>query len=320
MRRIATRSLLGAVGLCLALAAAVAGWGLWERARDPLALVRQAPPALSILRARDYAMDGAGGRRLYRDLTLAAEGGARFDVTISLPRDGPRQALPVLLIIGGLAAGKDSLRHLPDIGANAAVTYDFPLRPHEVDAGWWGGRLLAARRAALAMPGQVVALASWLRQRPWDDGRRISLLGYSLGALAVPAVHHMGSRHGVAFGPSVMAFGGAGLEGLVERNLRIRPRWLRPVLAWLAASAGRQVEPAVHLPHLRGEFLIVNAAADRRIPPAAARALAALTPEPKTVVTLPSGHIDPRDPALMNEIVAITRRWLLARGAVNRPN
>ncbi len=204
-------------------------------------------------------------------------------------------------------------------GANAVVGYAYPIDRQVVREGSWVARISAVREATRVAPAQVVALARWLRAQSWADPNRISLLGYSLGALAVPVVHHMGKIHGVPFGPSILAFGAADLYPVLRTNLRLKPRWLRAPVAWLAASLLHRVDPAVHLPHLSGEFLIISGAKDKRIPAASMRALHALTPEPKTIVILPGEHMNPRDPAVLARVVEISRRWLVEKGAATPP-
>jgi dipeptidyl aminopeptidase/acylaminoacyl peptidase len=45
---------------------------------------------------------------------------------------------------------------------------------------------------ALAITAQVNSALSWLIAQPWADRQRISLLGFSLGALAAPAIEDVG--------------------------------------------------------------------------------------------------------------------------------
>ena len=73
---------------------------------------------------------------------------------------------------------------------------------------------------------------------------------------------------------------------MFRQNLKTRPLWVRSLLAWGITSAIYPVEPALHLPYLRGEFLIINGKRDELIPAESARRLQELTPEPKTVVNL----------------------------------
>lgn len=319
MKRILTRLLALVAVLFLVPPAGVVGWAAWQRLGDPLVLVRAPLPVLTLVESQSYPVDGAGGRRTYTDLIFRAADGRTIRATLSLPRDRPLRNLPIQIILGGLTAGKKSLRHVPDVGANAVVALAYPFDPKVLDEGGALARLRAVRGAAHATPGAVVALARWFGARPWADGKRISLMGFSLGAFFVPAIHHMGRINDLAFGPSVMAYGGAGLTAILRRNLRLKPRWLRAPAGWLAASLLYPLDPAHHLPHLRGAFLIVNGERDRRIPEHSAQMLRALTPEPKTIVILPGKHMAPKRTALMARIARISRDWLVEKGAANDP-
>ena len=62
---------------------------------------------------------------------------------------------------------------------------------------------------------------------------------------------------------------------------------------------------------------LVSGADDSLIPEASARLMEELTPEPKTVIRLEGGHIRGGRTELARTIVAISRGWLLERGAIN---
>ena len=70
---------------------------------------------------------------------------------------------------------------------------------------------------------------------------------------------------------------------------------------------------------LRPPALPVRSLEDELIPPASARLMTELTPQPKWVVTMPGDHINPRDPVVLTHVVNVSRDWLVARGAANEP-
>jgi hypothetical protein len=76
------------------------------------------------------------------------------------------------------------------------------------------------------------------------------------------------------------------------------------------------MEPALHLPQLPEEALLVSGLRDRKVPLASARRMQQLKPEPKTVIELDTPHMDPRNPVLTRRLVGISRDWLIARGAL----
>ena len=93
------------------------------------------------------------------------------------------------------------------------------------------------------------------------------------------------------------------------------------MIGGLAGLLLRAIEPAEHLPHLAGTFLVIAGRDDRLVPPGPARRLRDLTPQPKTIVLLEGVHmgIGPGQEALLTKIVAISRAWLAAEGAINGP-
>ena len=93
-----------------------------------------------------------------------------------------------------------------------------------------------------------------------------------------------------------------------------------------AARGGSGSAPAprgasVHLPHLRGRFLELGAGRDRLIDSAAAQRLAALTPEPRTVLEVAGDHmgVGPEQWKLLRRVVDVSRAWLVEQGAIEPP-
>jgi dienelactone hydrolase len=169
--------------------------------------------------------------------------------------------------------------------------------------------LPALRHKALSVPGQVSAMLDWLVRQPWSDPQRVSLLGFSLGAIALPAVEHMAQHDGLAIRWTMLAYGGAGLAALVKGDRRIEPGWERPLLGQGAAFLLWPLEPARHLPGLHGQFLILGASSDEVVDRRSSAQLEALAPEPKTIIHTAGEHIGtgPDRSAMLAEAVAITR-------------
>jgi hypothetical protein len=83
----------------------------------------------------------------------------------------------------------------------------------------------------------------------------------------------------------------------------------------------RPLDPAQHLPHLSGRFLLIAASEDTIVTAAASRRLEELTPSPKQSILLPGDHVGagPDRVAELEDAMAATRRWLVANGAANGP-
>jgi pimeloyl-ACP methyl ester carboxylesterase len=296
---------------------AIGGAVAWLALRDPYeALPRAAEKAV----ATGFATERRGERTL-QHLVLEAPGIGRLGLAISLPEPLPAGKLPLVLVLGGLATGENNIRHIPHGGANAIVGYDWPI-PTRLPQGW---DLLREApdlyQRAIRVPGQIAAALDWLAAQDWADPARVSLLGFSLGTLAAPAAQRLAQEHGRRIGWTILAYGGSPLGALIAANPFLKPKGAGPYLAGAADLLFRPVEPAEHLPHLAGRFLLIGGRDDAFVPEEAARRLRDLTPEPKTVVLLEGGHmgVGANQLALLEEIIAVTSRWLVEQRAANPP-
>lgn len=309
------------LALCVGLSAVVAtiatAWAVREFHRDPMPLLDHGVAALRVVSSHALALTTeAGESRTVLEIELAGTAPDPVRIAISLPAHPLAGRLPVLVILGGLEVGRDSLRYVGTHGDNALVAVQYPRSA----TYWYEGtplrKLPAIRTAALAMPARIASLAAWLRAQPWADPHRVSLLGYSFGAFFVPACARVARADGQGFSFLVMAYGGADLARVFDANVRLRPRILQWATGRLLAAAVHPLEPALHLPRLPEDALFVTGLRDRKVPLASARRMQQLKPEPKTVIELDTTHMSPSNPALTRQIVETTRTWLVARGAI----
>ena len=308
--------------LLLALAVALGASAAWLRTRDPLAsLPREDAPVLAV--AEEWPEAWQGRTLLHVVLQGAAVGRVRF--VVSLPDPIPRGRIPLVVILGGLRGGSDSIREIAQVvgdpGPNAFVGYDWPLPTREPGVAEIVRRLPELRRSILSVPGQVDAILAWAGRRPWADPARVTLLGFSLGAFVAPAAQRIAQERGVAIGWTAIAYAGAPIGAVIAGHPGAGPAWLRPALGAGADLLLRPIEPSNHLPHLRGRFLVLGAASDRLIARAAAERLAALAPEPRTVVRIEGDHmgVGPEKLKRLGRVVDVTRSWLLEQGAIDPP-
>lgn len=294
-------------------------WVAREYRRDPMPLLDQpaSPLVVRTLRESTFLTAARETRRLLEyELDGAPEGPVRL--AISLPVD-PGKPLPAVIILGGLDVGKESLRYVDTHGPNALVALAYPRPTKDLYEGKALFKLPRIRRAALAVPSQVCALATWIRVQSWADPRRVSLLGYSFGAMFVPATARVAHVRGSPFRTLVMAYGGADLPGLLAANSELQPAWVKSLAAHAVGAVVRPLEPALHLPYLHEETLFLSGLRDQRVPLPYARLMQSLKPSPKTILELDEGHMDPSLPDLNRKIVATSQAWLVDRGALDAP-
>jgi hypothetical protein len=313
---------MGPTGRYLAAAAAflASAVALWPALRDPLGALPLAVTAPVL--AEDAVLDAAAARvpgRTLRQVALRepAIGEARF--VVSLPDPLPPGRLPLVVVLGGLARGVENLSPLPDPGSNAVLAYDWPMPP-ALPTGWGlVRRAPGLYRDVLSVPGQVDAALAWAAAQPWVDPERVSLLGFSLGALAAPAAQRLAEGRGQDVGWTVLAYGGAPVGDLVAAHPLVEPAWARPLLGAAAGLLLRPVEPLEHLPHLEGRFLVLSGRDDRLVPARAAEALRDAVPRPRAEIVFEGDHmgVGPHQRDLLDAIVRASAAWLIDQNAVN---
>jgi len=295
---------------------AISIWAIWEHLRDPLAALDHGNPEISVVRDSIYTVEAKSGIRIYHDIVLFAGDLDSIRFTLSLPAGKTGLRFPVIMVIGGLEIGRTSLRYVGHHGDNVLIAYEYPYGPEY----WYEGTPLteipAIRSAVRSVPAQLEAVVRWARMQPWADTGRISTFSYSFGAMFVPAFYRLAASRGSTMGPATLMYGGVDIEALLLHNLQIESDIVRGIFAWLAATAIRPVEPALHLPHLHSELLIINGTRDRLIPEECWRSLQELAPEPKTIVNLETGHMHPGATELIDRLVETGRQWLLEREAI----
>lgn len=258
-----------------------------------------------------------GERRVVRRVALETGNAGTASFTLSEPAGGdPPGPLPVVLILAGFRTGEEALRLVPEHGDALLAAYEYPYSAERWESEPKWSQVFAARRAILRVPAQVAAIRAWLRRSGRADGDRSALLGFSFGAVFAPAAQAAAADAGEPFRAVGLAYGGADIERMVRRSLDLGPSWLNAAAARAVSAAVSAIEPARHLPGLPGHFLLVHGRGDRRIPAASSELLTRLTPRPRRVVRLDSGHLHPSRGALLRRLGALSRAWLAEAGVL----
>lgn len=312
------RFVVAAVGTLLLVVLTAWVWASRERARDPLMAIHRPPAEFRLIVDSVYeAVTAAGEVRIFRDLVIDADAAGTIRLTTSRPALDPDRPMPLVVVLAGLRTGRESLGFLDEHGPNLLVGYEYPYDQETFGTGAKLAQLPAIRRAVLQVPSQIALAADVVAHSEMVDLERTALLGFSLGALFVPAVQRVAAEEGRPFHAMILAYGGADIEALMDANLRIRSRALRQGIAATGATLVHAMEPGHHLPHIPGRFLLIHGDRDTQIPRILAETMTALTPEPKEVVVLGGGHMGPRDPEVTARVVEISRDWLLRNGVID---
>ncbi|MDD5586340.1 MAG: hypothetical protein PHY92_05205 [Alphaproteobacteria bacterium] len=272
------------------------------------------------LKATVTPLDPLDERRM-EHVTLQGKGLGPISFAVDLPAATSPMKLPLLIVLGGLETGANNIRYVQYAGNNAIIGYDWPMPLHFPAGSELLFQTPGLYGQILTIPGQVASAIHWLSQQPWADATRISILGFSLGALALPSVQHFVERSGQPIGWTIVAYGGAPFGHIFAANGYMEPVWLSKVMAPVIDVLLYPFQPAVHLPSLKGRFLVLEGRDDEFIPEEARRNLREAVPEPKTVVSFEGTHIGvgPKHLALLQRIIETSRTWLIENGAVNPP-
>ncbi len=258
-----------------------------------------------------------GEKRIYLNYTFQRNEADTFRITISKPAKSSNKRLPVIFILGGLEIGRKSLKYIQHHGPNILIAYEYPYRPKY----WYDGAAIEQipliRKSVLMVPGQVTQLIQWVKKQSWCDTTKISLLGYSFGALAIPSIVYLLNLHKTDVQAVVMAYGGVNIYRILQNNLKTIPSGVRPAIAFLASTAIRPIEPSLYVPYLSSNFLIINGKYDKQIPKESWLKLHRQIPQPKKIVLLEAGHIHPRKRELIALIISISQQWLFEQGTIN---
>lgn len=255
--------------------------------------------------------------RVLEHVTISDPRLDKIGFTVSLPAHTPHRRMPVVFALGALGTGLHSISLVHAPGSNVLVGYDWPSIPPKMGVG----DFFSLRKQAVTIPAQMTAVSQWVLAQRWADSNRVTVAGFSLGAIAAPAVEHALVARGVHVRWTVLADGGAPISAVLAGDQAIREPWLRGTAAVLAKILLRPVDPARYVSQLSGNFLLISSAADTTIPAAASNRLAELTPNPKKIVRLPGGHVGTSGAkrVLLDAAVDVARRWLITERAINTP-
>ncbi len=282
----------------------LAFWSPDALLRDPLPLYREAG-------VRSHTI----GKRRIDDVRLLGPDGELVRFSVSLPTMLPDRRLPSLILLSPFQDPERNLQFFPQPGLNAIISFAQPY-----DLSVWNSassfqRARTVRRLAYRMPDSVSALIGWVSRQEWADRKRINLAGIGPAAIILPAVRRRAASTGQPVGGSVLAYGGIDIEAIADAGLAVEPDWLRKAAAWLISVMLRPLEPATHLPEIKGPFLLINARGDRTIPARSLEGLRALTPSPKTIATV--SERDGDNPAHIAKTVRLALNWLVAQGLLD---
>jgi hypothetical protein len=225
---------------------------------------------------------------------------------LSLPSNLKNQKLFCIIVMAGLETGQKNLQYISNMGDYAFIGFEYPSiikskKYHILD-------LLKIRRKFLKIPKDILKIVNYAKNSPWSN-KKVSIAGFSFGAMFVPAIYHLAQKENVLLGPGIIAYAGADLYPIFYTNFK-GSKPMRMIKASIASLILKPLKPSSHLPYLKGDFLIINGKRDKNIPFEQAKKLQRLTPYPKTIVNLEEEHLGPETTKILKEINEICKKWM----------
>lgn len=258
-------------------------------------------------------------QRTIEHVTLHTLSIGDIGLTLSMPSQEPQEKMPIIMVLGGLGTGANNIRAITNAGNNIVVGYDWPMTVNPPKNFGFLLEVPKFYKGAMIAPAQIAAAIDWLSVQPFADPNRISILGYSMGALAAPAAQRLTEDSGHKVNWTILAYGGAPLGAIFTADKHIQPDIMRALLAPLINIVFHPLQPEMYLPTLTGHFLILEGKNDGLIPESARTNLRQATLEPKTVIDFEGDHmgVGPDKQELLQKIIAASRAWLMRMNAVN---
>lgn len=245
--------------------------------------------------------DSGVGHRIH-DFRIRSSSGLEVRGRLRLPDDaGPDDRRSAVLILGGIQRGGDAITLIRDGLPQVAVALWYPEELDADDAADALRNLEALKEVAWDIPASVLLTLDYLVTLPSVDPDRLALVGASFGGFFAPVAAATDPRItnlGLLYAGGDLA---ALLAGHLEEDL---PPAVAILGAEMAALRLQRLEPIRYVGDVSPRpVLLVNGLYDDLVLRESARALIRATRQPRDVVWLPTGHLDPDNEPLLQEIV-----------------
>ncbi len=259
---------------------------------------------------RAEPLEGDTAYRAY-GVTLVSSAGYQVRGHLRVPRADGRW--PAIVVIGGIQTGRMAAELIEPPRPYVILGLDYPWEgPTRLT--WWQFlvRVLAVREAMLLTPSAVMLATDYLVSREDVDTAEIVLVGASFGAQLVTVAGALDQRPDAV----LSIYGGGDYATLLRGNLKVKPLWLRGLLADAGAALIDPLEPVYYVADISPRrFVMINGLDDSRIPLESVAVLYEEARPPKQLVWLDEGHISSRDEALLGRVLEAAVRALAADSA-----
>ena len=221
---------------------------------------------------------------------------------------------PAMVILGGVRTGRRTIDYLRGTRGVVLLALDYPYegKKEKLSVREFVGSIDRIRRAVIRTVPAAMLAVDYLLTRDDVDGRRITVVGGSVGAVFAPAVAAADRRIAAA----AMLFGAGDLQALMRANLEI-PGVLAAPAAWLGAVLTSPVEPVKYIGRIspRPVFML-NGTGDPRMPEHCSQRLHEAAREPKTIRWIDAGHVNIRTVEFHRLVSRELVDWMVANELV----
>jgi fermentation-respiration switch protein FrsA (DUF1100 family) len=241
-----------------------------------------------------------------QDVVVRDSSGLSVEFRLRWRLDRPAsERLPVFLLLGGHASGKESASLISDPREFLVASLSYPFTGNERATGFAVAREVPAiRRAIYDTPPAVMLALDYLLDRRDVDSSRVELVGASFGvpfAAVAGAIDQRVRR-------TWLVQGGGDPRALLYAGLRSEIGFApaRHVVASLAnlLASGPRFAPERWVGKIAPRpIVMINTEDDERIPRETAELMHAAARDPKEVVWLPGLHVQPNRPDVLTTLI-----------------
>jgi fermentation-respiration switch protein FrsA (DUF1100 family) len=253
---------------------------------------------------------------LYESYQVTLRSGAGYAVRGYLRVPVGEGRWPAIVVVGGVDTGRMAAELFTPDEPYVILGLDYPWQgPTHLSWLQFLVRVFAIRRAMLLTPSAIMLAVDYLERRPDVDIPRLVLAGASFGAQLVSVAGALDERASSV----LIIYGGGDYAALLRANLKVKPMWLRSLLARAGAWLLAPVEPLNYVGRIAPrQTVLINGIDDDRIPHHSVQALYAAAGEPKRLIWLEEGHISSRDRDLLERVLQAASQAVSARETASR--
>lgn len=236
---------------------------------------------------------------------LKVDGYPEVEMTLKLP-NAFRPPLSALVLFTGFQTGSESINLIgdPDNSVYVGFQYPWPVTTANGSVQWNWQRMQM-------IPVLMSVGMAWLHQQPYINKNKINVITVSFGTLFYPLAQRLLNLEGLSSKTTVFAYGGVDIPEVVagEMKKKIGQNEVEVAKALIRQQTWF-LEPKYHVSHLRGPFLVVNGEEDTVFPLLSQQQLFDNLAEPKKIVSLPGGHIQPDKKELIQLFMREVQQFL----------